>query len=152
MRKFHFELEAVERVRKAKEEEALRSLGVAQRALVRERERRDSLFKDLANSLNRREQLGASGEISSTAIQMETDFVEGTKKRIIQAEHTCMRAQKAVDKAMRGYLQARRQTRMIEVLRERAFESYKKAAAKREQKDMDDLNIMRARILKEGRA
>ena len=51
------------------------------------------------------------------------------------------RASKNVEKALRAFLFARRQTRMIESLREKAFAEFKRDLAKKEQKQLDDLTI-----------
>jgi flagellar export protein FliJ len=48
-----------------------------------------------------------------------------------------------VEKALRAYLLARRQTRVIERLRERDQEEFRRELSKREQKVLDDQTSMR---------
>ncbi len=149
MKRFKFQFETVERVRKSKQEEALRLLAGAQRQVQQAKDLRAALVKDLEESLARREKLGAQA-VNVASFLLENDFIAGTKQRIVQADHAILRANRAMEKALRNYLFARRQTRMVEVLRDKRFEEFKKAAAKYEQKQADDLNVMRARLLQEA--
>jgi flagellar export protein FliJ len=142
MKRFKFRFEAVEKVRKTREKESLRALGAAQRELLAARARKDSLVSALQGSLLRRERLGQEA-VSPTAYVLETDFIQGTKARIIQSEQGITRAQRGVEKAMRVYLLALRQLRAIENLREKMFAEFKRAKAKKEQKESDDLTLMR---------
>lgn len=147
-KKFRFRFESVEKVRKLREDEALRALAAAQRAFQDAVSRRARLGERLRLSLERRESLGgASGQAIATApFRLENDFIAGTKQRIIQAEQGILRARRGVEKALKVYLNARRQTKVIETLREKDYAEYRKAMAKKEQKDLDDLYVMRARL------
>jgi flagellar export protein FliJ len=145
MRKFRFQFEAVEKVRKSREDEALRGLATAQRAHRAALDHRQRLIDDMSASLARREALGHE-PVPSTAFQLESEFIAGSKIRIAQAGQAVLRAQRAVEKALRAYLQARRQTKMIETLREKAHSEFRAAARKREARELDELYVMRARI------
>jgi flagellar export protein FliJ len=133
----------------AREEEALRALGAAQRAYQQELAHKARLLQQLEDSLIRRESLGIE-PVGPVAFQLEQDFIVGTKQRLIKADQAILRASKAVEKALRAYLAARRQTKMMDTLREKDFVEWRKAAAKREQLEMDDLSIMRARFREES--
>jgi flagellar protein FliJ len=148
MRRFRFKLATVETYRKNLENDALRVLAEAQKGLQNAKNKKAELMKNLVDSLERREGLAAHS-VTSTDYQLEEDFIKGTKHRIIQSEVAIRKAQKVVEKAMAGYLQARKQTRMMEVLREKAFEEFKKEQNKLEQKQLDDLYIMRSAIARE---
>jgi flagellar protein FliJ len=145
MRKFQFKLAAVLKLRKSREEEALLHLADAQRRYQAELQRRAELRRDLQRSLERRELL-AEITIDSTPYRLENEFISGTKQRLIQADQAIFRASKGVEKALRAYLQARRQTRIIETLHDKAYAEYRKERAKWQQKQMDDLTIMRHRL------
>ena len=145
MKKFKFKFTAVEKVRKSHEDEALRVLAVAQQAFNAAKEHRNSLEKEMVTSLIRREGLGKES-VGIVVFQLENDFIKGTKVRILQAENAIKKASRGVEKALRGYLHARRQMKMIEVLREKALADFKREAAKKEQKDLDDLYVMRAHL------
>lgn len=148
MRKFHFKLETVLKVRKSKEEDALRNLALTQQHLQTRISEKLKLTLDLKNALERREKLGNEPVVNSVFI-IENDFISGTKQRIIQAEQAIWRANKFVEKAMRQYLHCRRQSKTIETLKEKAYQEYKDAANKYEQKQLDNLYLMRARLTRE---
>ncbi|MCM2277237.1 MAG: flagellar export protein FliJ [Oligoflexia bacterium] len=145
MRKFRFKLETVLKQRKTREEDCLRALGAAQRAYQEQLNRRARLLEDLAVAHRRRESLGRE-PVGAVAFKLEDDFIVGTQQRIVQQEQAIFRASKAVAKALRGYLDARKASRMLELLREKEYAEYRKARAKWEQKQLDDLVVMRAHL------
>src|SRR4051812_31232904 len=112
MPKFRFRLESVLKIRKSREEEVLRALGAAQRAYQAELARKSSLLDELENALERRENLGARA-VTIIAFQIEQSFIVGTKQRLIQCDQAILRASKQVEKALRAYLVARKQSRML---------------------------------------
>jgi len=145
MRKFQFRFTTILNVRKRSEEAMLQNLAVAQRAFQAERQKKIKLLQELETALIRRESLAqiATGIV---AYRTEQDFIVGTKSRIVWADQAILRATRGVEKALRGYLGARRQTRTIELIREKDFLEFKKALIKREQKELDELMIMRNRL------
>lgn len=148
-RKFRFRLEAVEKVRRSKEQECMRLLAQAQSRYYQALNFKADLLTALEKSLLRREKLSEAPQ-SILAFQIENDFIVGTKQRVIQADQFILKAKKHVEKALRAYLDARRATRAIEVLREKAYEEFKLEQRKREQKELEDLYVMRARVTKES--
>ncbi|MGE0615468.1 MAG: flagellar export protein FliJ [Bacteriovoracia bacterium] len=144
MKRFKFRFETVEKVRIDQEKIAMRALSDAQRAYAAEVERKKGLIRDLDESLARREQL-AQIPTSIIAYRTEQDFIVGTKQRIIQSDHALIRERKKVEKMLRIYLYARRQRMVIEKLRERDFNKYKREIAKQTESQLRDLYIMRAR-------
>ncbi len=149
MRKFRFRLEVVLKLRKSREESALRALADAQRRHQEELGRKRELLAALDGSLARREGYGARAT-DIAAFRTEQDFINGTKQRIIQAEQAIVRAMRGVEKALRTYLAARRQTRAMEVLHDNEYAEFRKEQAKLEQKRLDDLALMRARLKEES--
>jgi flagellar export protein FliJ len=142
MKRFKFKFAAVLRVRESREENALRTLGLAQQAYQAELAVKADLLSQLKNSLERREALGIEA-IGIDSFQLEQIFITGTKQRIVRQDQAIMRASRTVEKSLRAYLVARKETRMIEGLREKELKDFKKAAAKKEQKDLDELSSMR---------
>ena len=132
-------------MRKTREQDALRALAEAQRALQAEKERKNSLSARLHESFERREKFG---EIASTSmvIQIEENFIVGTKQKILQIDQAIIRAGRAVEKAMAYYLSCRQQRMMMDKLREKAYEKFQEELRKKELKEADDLNIMWARM------
>jgi len=150
MKRFQFKFETILKHRKRREDDCLRALGAAQRTLQAERERKSGLECDLADALLRREGLGSSEPIGIDAFLLENSFIEGTKQRIIQADQAILRANRSVEKAMRVYLMARRQAMVMETLKDKAREEYRRERNKWEQRQQDDLTIMRNRF-RDGR-
>jgi len=151
MKKFQFKFETVEKVRKTREDEALRLLAQAQRVFQQARNHKERLVNDLNEALLRRELL-AKEVVTVVAFFVEEDFITGTKQRIVYADQAILRAKRGVEKAIRFYLYARRQTRTIEILREKAYEEYKQQTKRQEQKEINDLHVMRARLNSEEAA
>lgn len=148
MRKFRFHLQTVLDLRKRAEDEALRAVGLAQQQLVAENARRERCLADLTESHRQLEALGGT-VASGRDYQTQQVFIEGTHHRIRLAEHAILRASRSVEKAMHAFLIAKRRTRAIEVLRERAQAEHKRQVARKEFKEQDDINVMRSRILPE---
>ena len=146
MRRFRFKFAALENVRKTRENDALRSLAIAQQAFRAAESRKNELLADLSLALDRRALLGIES-VGLNAFQLENDFIVGTKQRIIQQDQAILRAKRGVEKALRGYLSARRETRMMEVLREKAYAEFRQERAKHEQRELDDLYVMRAALI-----
>ena len=147
MKKFRFKLQTVLELRKNREEGALRVLGEAQQEFQRAIDRKTKLLADLDASLLRREGLGASRVTDIRAFRLEQDFINGQKQRIVQADQGILRAKRGVEKALRAYLYARRQTRMLEVLYDKDHQEFKKQQRRQEQKQLDELSVMRARFV-----
>jgi flagellar export protein FliJ len=145
MAKFTFRFETVLKQRKQEETSTMTKLATAQRALLAEKEKKERLQRALADALWRREELGTAS-VTISAYHLEESFIVGTKQRIIQQEQGIMRASRGVEKALRAFLIARRRTEVVTRLREKDLAEFKKAVTKREQKQMDDLTVMRSRI------
>jgi len=145
MRRFKFKFEVILNQRKGKEDNALAALGAAQRNYQMEISKKSKLMSDLSAALERRELL-ANGTVDIGAYKLEQDFIVGTKQRMIQQDQAIVRASKVVEKSLRAYLHARRQTRTIELIREKSYQEFRREQNKREQKELDDLMIMRNRM------
>lgn len=148
-KKFRFKLEPVERVRRSKEDECMRLLAQAQSRYHQALQFKSELSQQLEDSLIRREKLGETAQFAS-AFLLENDFIVGQKQRIMQADHFIMRAKKNVEKMLKDFLNAKKQTKVIEKLRENAFEEFKIEVQKKEQKELEELYVMRARLFKES--
>lgn len=146
MKKFQFRLDTVLKLRKKKEDLALQEFAKAQRAYQSEIHNRAFLMQRLEQALERREKLGVT-EVSSVAFKTEEDFISGTKQRIIQAGQAILRAHRSLQKAMSNYLHFKKQTMVLEKLEETQFAKFKEQLRKREERELDDLTIMRRSLL-----
>jgi flagellar FliJ protein len=143
MKKFRFRFSAVERVRKIREDEALRAFGLAQRGLAAAESRKVELEQELGAAMKRFERMGNAAAVPASFFAVENSLVVGHRQRLVQQEQAITRARRGVEKALRGYILARRQTRIIERLKERDLEEFKRERTKREQKTIDDQVSMR---------
>jgi flagellar export protein FliJ len=143
MKKFKFKFEPILVLRKNTEELILKELAAAQMAYRMEIEAKNSLEKQLEDSLQRRENLGQE-PTKIESFHIEQNFIMGTKQRIIIAKQAILRASKKVEKVMKRYLEARKKTQQMEKLKERYFDQFKVERRDYENKQLDDLMIMRS--------
>lgn len=148
-KRFRFRLEAVERVRKTKEQEALRGLALAQAKYQDALNAKRKILEDNDRALARREALAVVPQ-PVLAYQMENEFIAGNRVRIVQSDQAIFRARKFVEKALREVIAAKRAVRAIEILREKAYEEFKTALRKREQKQLEEVYASRPRTSEES--
>lgn len=148
MKRFRFRFETVLDVRKKLEDEALKVLASTQRDRAIALQRKEDLLNEIASAYRRLEAFGDSRSSSEGVepFRLERDFIAGSKARVVQADQAILRAHRAVERAMRGYLNARRSTRTIEILREKDLEAYKKDRNAAENKEQSELTVMRHRL------
>ena len=148
-KKFRFRLEAVEKVRRAKEQEALRGLAAAQSKYQEALKHKQWLMEETEDALKRREMLAGTAQ-PVLAYQLENEFINGNKVRIVQADQAIFRARKFVEKALREVIVAKRAVKAIENLREKAFTEFKIQLRKKDQKDLEELYVSRSRLILEN--
>ena len=142
-KKFKFRLQSVEDVRKMRENEQLRLLASAQKKYQDSLTAKSYLLSKLEESLLRREKLSES-LTPVLVFQIENENITGLKQQLVRADHYILKCKKNVEKALRDFLIARRQTRAIELLREKDFSEYKIKLKKKEAKELEDLYVMRS--------
>jgi len=145
MRKFHFRFEAVEKLRKNQEQRALQEFAASQReyfACVRAKE---NLLNELENALVTREKL-ADNWTSASLYQLQDSYIFGVKRSIGRSEQAIIKAHKKLQKAMKTFLDARRNLKKIEHLKEKDLLNYKQERTKYEQKRLDELTTMRFEV------
>lgn len=147
-KKFRFRLEAVEKVRRAKEQDALRGLALAQIKYQETLSHKQWLMEETESALKRREMLATTAQ-PVLAYQLENEFITGNKVRIVQADQAIFRARKFVEKALKEVLLAKRAVKALENLREKAYAEFKIEVRKKEQKDLEELYVSRQRLFTE---
>lgn len=78
------------------------------------------------------------GNIGATVI-MEVDFINRLGLKIKDAERRLVAANEFLEEQRLLLVEAQRETKKVELLRERKFEEFKKAKKLREQKSIDDM-------------
>ena len=145
MAKFKFQLESVEKVRLQKEQKMLEELSLNQRAYQEKITAKKVLLAKKQNAFVSKNEL-ISRAVSVTEIMLIEDYITGLKQQIIRADQAIIRSRRFLDQAMKHYIHARRERMMIDRLKEKALEEFKLFENRLEQKNLDDLITMRARL------
>ncbi len=134
------------KARKSKEQDALILLGHAQRAYQAEIEKKSNLLGILNEILNPRlpnHLMDRKKALHVGSLVLEQSYLVGVKQKIVHADQAIMRAHKKLQKEMKSYLLARKESLAMEVLFRKAHEEYARDLRKKEQKEWDDLAVMR---------
>ncbi len=145
MAKFQFQLQAVEKVRAQKEQKMLEELSVSQGKYQEKIAKKKELLNKKQESFVRKNEL-VSRDASINEIRLLEEYITGVKQNIIRADQEIIRARRFLDQAMRQYIHARRERMMIDRLKEKAMNEFKIEQNRLEQKELDDLITMRARL------
>ncbi len=138
MKRFQFRLESVLLYRRQLEELALVDF---QKALSNERDAEDKLIR-MRDSLNDLCRAGMNGEDGS--VRMQRDEFKRQLFTLIEMQTRLLTELKGVTKEKRErYLESRKETRILERLRDKAWLEYQKSVDKVEQQEMDDLFLMK---------
>lgn len=147
-KKFRFKLVVVQDLRKREEDLALKKLAETQNKFQSLVTKKSNLFKQLEETLLKRENLSNQDQ-NIHSFLLHNDFIIGCKVRIFQMDQVITKARKNVEKALREYIIAKRKTRALETLYEKAFAEYKKELSKKEQKDNEDLYTVREYLIRQ---
>ncbi len=145
MEKFRFKFQSVLQVRKVKEEEALRLLSIAQGFYQSEIRNKSFLISELTSAFKMRDILISKSNFGAD-FSIENSYITGTKHRIKLSDQSILNASRKVEKALRNYLVLKKKTHAMEILRENSYAEYRKIRSKEEQKESDDINVMRSRL------
>ena len=149
MVRFRFKLESLSRLRKNKEEITLGIFARAQETLQLKMEEKLKLERSLQETLLRRENLGSTQALNSLSLQLEDEFLTGTKLRITQADRQVVRAERDVEKTRLTYLIAKKERKALETLRDKQEREHQLKSAMHDRKEIEDLIVMRFGMEKE---
>ncbi len=145
MAKFQFQLQTVEKVRVQKEQKMLEELSVSQSKYQEKITNKKNLITKKQDSFVRKNEL-VSMDASINDIRLLEEYIVGLKQNIIRADQEIIRARRFLEQDMRKYINARRERMMIDRLKEKAMTEFKIEQNRLEQKQLDDLITMRARL------
>lgn len=145
MAKFQFQLQTVEKVRVQKEQKMLEELSISQGKFQEKIANKKNLLQKKQDAFVRKNEL-ASRDASINEIRLLEDFITGLKQNIIRADQEIIRSRRFLEQSMRQYIHARRERMMIDRLKEKAVAEFKVEQTRLEQKELDDLITMRARL------
>ncbi len=161
MERFHFKLNAVLRIRKSREQEALRAVGYAQAKRAEGLALKAQILAQIEASASRKGEmfLAQKGSEATTTsavsssfsagggvingFALEYLFKKGADTRLLQAERALVRSERSVEKALLFYAECRKRTRAVELLKEKKLRQYQKQRSLWEQKQMDEMALMR---------
>jgi flagellar FliJ protein len=145
MAKFKFQLESVEKVRLQKEQKMLEILSESQRDYLAKIQAKRALLGKKQIAFERKNEL-VSRDASINEIRLSEDYITGLNSQIVKADQAIIRARRFLDQGMRNYILARKERMMIDRLKEKALEEFKLDQSRLEQRKLDDLITMRARL------
>lgn len=145
MAKFQFQLAAVERVKNQKEQKMLEELAREQRAYLQKIEDKRALLSKKQQAFVQKNEL-LSRDANINEIRLLEEYIVGLKAQIVRADQAIVRARRFLEQAMRQYLVARKEKKMVDQLKENALTAFELEQDRLEQKRLDDLITMRARL------
>lgn len=145
MAKFKFQLEAVEKVRIQAEEKALETMSIQQKIYQEKINYKKELIAKKSNAfLAKNEMLTRDSNVNE--IRLQEEYISGINQRLLRADQAIVRARRFLEQAMREYIKARKERKMVDRIKEKAVETFKINQNRLEQKNIDDLISMRSRL------
>lgn len=146
---FHFPLQAILHFRQSVERQQELRLRAANQLVARARqgiervdERRQSMHAERSRDL----EAGVTAAELRFGLKCEAELVGQRREIELQLVHL----EQLRDQQREIFQQARRVRETLENLREQLFSLYKQAALRREQRNLDDLFLLRRRYLRRG--
>jgi len=146
---FHFPLQAVFHFRRSVEHQQELRLRTANQQVARARRVVEQFDERI-----RQAQLRQASELGAGTTSAEIFFALTGEAALHQqrqaAERDLLRWQNLRDQQQKIFQQARRERETFESLRDHQLDDYERAAARREQRQLDDLFLLRQAYLKRG--
>ena len=148
--KFKFSLQKVLEHRKVVEDLAQKDF----QDVVNQYNEQVALLEKMTNSKTTAHQsigtLTAQGGTQGPALSQIHDFLKGQDIRIQRQRQNVQAAEKLVEEKREVLRQAALEYKIMEKMREKKFEDYKQDRQAREQKEMDEQNILRFKVVEES--
>lgn len=144
MSAFKFNLEPLYEHRQREEEESQRAFAEANLKLQAQEGRLEELkglFSTAGMELDSLKEKGAPGH----ELQMHQTYLEGVKRQIAAQEATVLQHAKAAEKKRLELIEAARNKKVMEIMKERSLSAHMVKEGRREQKEADDLTSARMR-------
>jgi flagellar protein FliJ len=144
---FHFPLESVLHFRQSVEHQHELRLRAANQQVTRVRHLIEQIEHRLAEAANSRATQLRAG-MTAAALQFSLACESALGAQIPELQRELARLQAFRDQQQHIYQQARREREILENLRDRQLREYEREAARREQRKIDDLFLMRQSFLR----
>jgi len=141
MRRFVFSLQKVLEYRQRLEEQAIRAFAEAQAQLMHEQAVLHKLLIEREECLrrsNRRQHL------SVELLAVEQTYLSALEERIEQQRQRVAEAEKVLEEKRQALIEAQRERKTLERLREKQYEEWRQEWLRTEQKALDELANVRA--------
>ncbi len=146
MKKFKFRLEVVRLERKRQEDFKLREWSIVNGMLLNLQNELTSLEDSLKNAFSDASNLRAMSTLSIGTISSQESYIEGLKLKIEWKKNDISRAVKFVERKKVEWINARKDRMILDRLKEKKKIDHKKEASRKELQELDDMNVMRAKI------
>lgn len=142
-KRFRWRLDTVKRVKEREADSRREALALAQRNL---REAEDAKAKLEAERESQHERLrgGGSGKLNPGDLQTTHAFLQNIAERIEAQDAVIKEAMEAVSQAREALVEASKETKILENLRDREHEVHKRDERKRDQAQLDETAGRRA--------
>lgn len=138
MAKFNFKLQSFLGLKQKIEDQKKNEYGKAIKVLEEEKAKKNKLLNQYLNTINQMKQKIIEG-IKPNELQQYNNFISYILKAIQQQEEVIIKAQDLVDKKREELVNAMKDRKMIETLKEHKYEEYVKEEKKLEQKVIDEI-------------
>ncbi len=143
MKGFQFRLEPVLNLRRHREETLQIQLAESQRTLDREIRRLRDLEAEMSDHTQRLARAQALGPLDIDRLQRESLYLALLERRLEEQRSTVEKQSRRVDEDREAVLQASRERKALEKLREALLLSFAREEARKEQKTAEDLATAR---------
>lgn len=141
MRRFEFSLQKVLDYRQRREEQALRAFAEAQAQLAQERAVLESLLHEREACLRRSQR---RHRLMMSMLTVEQTYLSALEERIVVQRERVTQAERLLEERRQALLEAQRERKALERLREKQYEQWRQEMLRVEQKALDELATMRA--------
>ena len=141
--KFRFRLETLLRHRKIVQDEAQRAYAEAQSAVQLQLTRIKEMYADLDEARLRAENLQKRGGACLPDLLQIEDYVQGQKVRIQRARQKARELMQVAEEKLEILTEKMQEHKVLEKLKEKQKEEMRRAYNKKQQKESDDISLMR---------
>jgi len=143
MRRFVFSLQKVLEYRQRLEEQAIRAFAEAQAQLMHEQAVLHKLLIEREECLRRSHR---RQHLSVELLAVEQTYLSALEERIEQQRQRVAEAEKVLEEKRQALIEAQRERKTMERLREKQYEEWRQEWLRTEQKALDDLATVRVTI------
>lgn len=143
-----FRFESLLRLRSAREEACRRAVGARVQKILRMRQKRSELVQQLREQTDGLRQGLVEPCADLESLRMSRHWIARLRLRILEAESTIAGEQSILAQERSSLVEARKQRRVLESLKERQRAAWMDLEARREQRATDEVNAARAARLR----